>query len=80
MATAAMPAGHCLGALETCVMLWKVEIYNFLIHVGCTFPRRKCLGAPALSKMKHTALNCCSMHEFLIITGASLSEEGVAYM
>ena len=34
-----------------------VEIYNFLI--GCPFlPRRKCLGAPALSKMKYTGLAC----------------------
>ena len=30
------------------------HIYNFLI--GCALPRRKCLGALALSKLKHTWL------------------------
>ena len=31
-----------------------LEIYYLLI--GCPLPKRKCLGAPALSKTKHTAL------------------------
>ena len=41
-----MPPGHCLGA--------AVEICNFLI--GGPLPRRKCPGALALSKTKHTGL------------------------
>ena len=35
-----------------------VEIYYFLI--GCPLPRRNCLGANALSKMKHTGLGLVS--------------------
>ena len=42
-AIASMPPGHCLGALE---------IYNF--HIGTPLPKRKCPGALALSKTKHT--------------------------
>ena len=45
---ASMPPGHCLGALE------MLDIYNFL--TGCPLPRRKWIGALALSKMKHTGL------------------------
>ena len=44
-AIASMPLGHCLGALELIQY-----IYNFLI--GLPLPRRKCLGAFALSKRK----------------------------
>ena len=36
---------------------YTVKIYNFLI--GCPLPRRKCLGALALSKTKHTGLTGC---------------------
>ena len=47
-----MPPGHCLGALETL----QLNFYNFL--VGCPLPRRKCQGAIALSKWKHTVQAC----------------------
>ena len=52
-AIASMPFGHCLGALE----MLTVQVYNFLIVIGCPLPRRKCLGALSLSKLKHTGLN-----------------------
>ena len=29
---------------------------NCFFLIGCSLPRRKCLGALALSKMKHTGL------------------------
>ena len=43
-----MPPSH---SLPWCLWNAPVEINNFLI--GCPLPRRKCLGAPALSKTKH---------------------------
>ena len=46
-----MPTGHCLGAFE---LLPPAENYNCLIE--CPLPRRKCLGALAPSKSKHTVL------------------------
>ena len=49
--------GDCLRCplpLPWCPWNAPVEIYNFLI--GCPLPKRKCLGALALSKTKHTAL------------------------
>ena len=54
--------GDCLYApwlLIWCSWNAPVQICNFII--GCPLPRRKCLGALALSKTKHTALwmiNC----------------------
>ena len=44
----------CPWSLPWCPWNAPVEIYNFLI--GCPLPRRKCLGALALSKTKHTGL------------------------
>ena len=49
-AIASMPPGRCL----CCPWNATVEMNNFLI--GCPLPRRKCLGALALSKTKHTYL------------------------
>ena len=49
--------GDCLRCplpLPWCPWNAPVELYNFLIHVGCPLSRRKCLGA--LSKTKHTGL------------------------
>ena len=46
-------AGDCLSALK-CSGSRNIQINKFLI--GCPLPRRKCLGAPALSKTKHTGL------------------------
>ena len=39
---------------QRCPWNAPVQICNFII--GCPLPRRKCLGALALSKTKHTAL------------------------
>ena len=44
----------CPLPLPWCPWNAPVEIYNFFI--GCPFPKRKCLGALALSKTKHTGL------------------------
>ena len=49
--------GDCLHAplsLPWCPLNAPFKIYNFLI--GCPLPIRKCLGALALSKTKHTGL------------------------
>ena len=45
---------RCPLPLPWCPRNATVEIYNFLI--GCLLPKRKCLGALALSKTKHTGL------------------------
>ena len=47
-------ASVCPWSLPWCPWNAPVQICNFLI--GCPLPRRKCLGALALSKTKHTAL------------------------
>ena len=49
--------GDCLHApwsLPWCLWNAPVEVDNFLI--GCPSPRRKCLDAPALSKLNRTGL------------------------
>ena len=45
---------RCPMSLPWCPRNAPVEIYNFLI--GCPLPKKKCLGALALSKTKHTAM------------------------
>ena len=44
--------------LPWCPWNAPAKMYNFLI--GCPLPKRKCLGAPAPSKTKHTGLTWCN--------------------
>ena len=64
--------GDCLRvtwSLPWCPWNAPVEICNFI--TGCPLPRRKCLGALALSKTKHTGLQFslkkCFVYFFLVM-------------
>ena len=46
---------HATWSLPWCPWNASVKIYNFLL--GCPLPRRKCLGALALSITEHTGLS-----------------------
>ena len=67
--------GDCLLPLPWCPWNAPVEICNFLI--GCPLPRRKCHGALALSKTRHTGVTGTwdNKRNIYFYTGVSL--EGI---